>query len=53
LFEGRFEVFDNFGGNDIGRGQVGRLFQRFVLEPEDVIVTLLFFPNGGFVITIS
>jgi hypothetical protein len=36
LFEGRFEVFDDFLGEEVGIGEVVGLFETFVSEPEDV-----------------
>jgi hypothetical protein len=28
------EVFDNLGGDDVGVGEVGAVFEAFVFEPE-------------------
>jgi hypothetical protein len=36
LFEGGFEVFDNFLGENIGIGEIVGFFQTFVAEPENV-----------------
>ena len=36
MFESRFEVFDDFLGENIGIGEIVGLFQAFVSEPEDV-----------------
>ena len=30
------EVFDDFGGEGVGGGEVGGVFEAFVAEPEDV-----------------
>ena len=43
LFEGGFEVGDDFGGEDVGVGEVGRVFEGIVLEPEDVEVGFVAF----------
>ena len=32
------EVLDDFGGDDVGVGKIGAVFEAFVLEPEDVEV---------------
>jgi hypothetical protein len=32
LGEGGLEVFDDFGGDDIGIGKVGTVFEAFVFE---------------------
>ena len=32
------EVFDDFGCDDVGIGEVGAVFEAFVFEPEDVEV---------------
>ena len=34
LGEGGLEVFDDFGGDHIGIGKVGAVFEAFVFEPE-------------------
>ncbi|MBI2349924.1 MAG: hypothetical protein HYV00_00295 [Deltaproteobacteria bacterium] len=36
LFEGGFEVFDDFLGQDVGIGKVVGFFDAFIFEPEDV-----------------
>jgi hypothetical protein len=36
LFEGSFEVFDDFLGEDVGIEEVVGFFQAFVPEPEDI-----------------
>ncbi|MBI4487711.1 MAG: hypothetical protein HY694_01380 [Deltaproteobacteria bacterium] len=36
LFEGSFEVLDDFLGQNVGTGKIVGFFQAFVLEPEDV-----------------
>jgi hypothetical protein len=36
LFEGSFEIFDDFLGEHVGIGRVIGLFEAFVSEPEDV-----------------
>ena len=36
LFEGGFEVFDNLLGETVGIGEIVRLFQAFVAEPEGI-----------------
>jgi len=36
LFEGGFEVFDDFLGENVGVGEIVRVFEAFVSEPEDV-----------------
>jgi len=36
LLQGGAEVFDDFGGDDGGVGEVVGVLQRLVLEPEDV-----------------
>jgi hypothetical protein len=35
LGEGGLEVFDDFGGDDVGIGEVDAIFEAFVFEPED------------------
>ena len=32
------EVFNDFGGNDVGIGKVGAVFEAFVFEPKDIEV---------------
>jgi hypothetical protein len=34
LGESRLEVFDDFGGDDVGIGKVRAVFKAFVFEPE-------------------
>jgi len=41
LFEGGFQVFDNFLGEDIGIWEVVGFFEAFVSEPEDVEARLV------------
>jgi len=41
LGEGGLEVFDDFGGDDVGSGKIGAVFEAFVFEPEDVEVELV------------
>jgi hypothetical protein len=41
LFEGGFEVFDNFLSENVGLGKIVRFFGAFVSEPEDVEAGLL------------
>jgi len=36
LFEGGFEVFDDFLSEDIGIGEIVEFFEALVSEPEDV-----------------
>jgi hypothetical protein len=36
LFEGGFEVFDDFVSEDIGIGKIVGFFEAFFPEPEDV-----------------
>ena len=36
-----FEVGSYIGGNDLGRGQIGALFQRIVFQPEDIQVNFV------------
>ena len=36
LFEGGFEVVDDFLGDHIGIGQIGGVFEGVVFEPEEV-----------------
>ena len=36
LFQGSFEVVDNFLGNDTGIGKIGGVFEAVVCEPDDV-----------------
>jgi len=36
LFEGGFEVFDDFLGQNIGVREIVGFFETFVSEPEDV-----------------
>ncbi len=38
LFEGGAKVFDDFGGDDVGCGEVGAVFERFVASSEYVEV---------------
>jgi hypothetical protein len=58
LLQRGFQVFDDFGGDDIRRGQVGGIFQGLVAQPEDVEIDFVagdqFFvgedaPAAGFV----
>jgi len=35
-----FEIFNNLGGDDVGIGEVGAVFEAFVFEPEDVQIEL-------------
>ena len=35
LCERGLEVFDDFGGDDVGIGKVGAVFERFIFQPED------------------
>ena len=32
------EVFDDLGGDGVGIGEIGAVFEAFVFEPEDVEV---------------
>ena len=32
------EVFDDFGGDDIGVGEIGAVFEGLIIEPKDVEV---------------
>jgi len=41
LFEGGFQVFDDFLGQHIGIGEIVGLFEAFVSEPEDVETGLI------------
>jgi hypothetical protein len=41
LFESRFEVFDDFLGENIGIGEIVGLFQAFVAEPKDAETCLV------------
>ena len=41
LLEGRFQVFDDFGGDDVGIGQVICILQQLMAQPEDVQVNLV------------
>ena len=41
LIEGGFQVFDDFGGDDGGVGQVGGISKAVVFQPEDVEVDLV------------
>ena len=34
LGEGGLEVFDDFGGDDVGIGEIGAVFERFILQPD-------------------
>ena len=34
LGERRLKVFDDFGSDDVGGGEVGAVFEAFVFEPE-------------------
>jgi hypothetical protein len=46
LFEGGFEVLDDFLGENVGIGEIVGVFKAFVSEPEDVepgLVVLLSF----------
>ena len=36
MFEGGFEVVDDFLGDDVGVGKIGGVFEGVVFEPEDV-----------------
>ena len=45
LFEGGFEVFDDFLGENVGIREVVGFFEAFVSEPEDV--------EAGFVALVS
>jgi len=36
LFEGGFEIFDDFLGENVRIGEISRSFQAFVSEREDV-----------------
>ena len=36
MFEGGFEIFDDFLGEDVGIGKIIGFFECFVSEPEDV-----------------
>src|SRR5262249_50225644 len=38
LSERSLEVFDDFGGDDIGRWEIRAVFQAFIFEPEDIEV---------------
>jgi hypothetical protein len=38
LGEGRLEVFDDFGGYNVGVGEIGAVFKVFVFKPENVEV---------------
>jgi hypothetical protein len=35
------EVFDDFGGDDVGVGKIGAAFEALVLAPEDVEIEFL------------
>jgi hypothetical protein len=36
LFEGGFEVVDDFLGEDVGVGEIVGVFEAFVSEPKDI-----------------
>jgi len=49
LFEGGFEVFDDFLGENVGIGKIVGVFKAFVPEPEDGqarLVAVAFFSAG-------
>ena len=37
------EVFNDFGGDDVGIGEVGAIFEAFVFQPEDVEIEFIAF----------
>jgi hypothetical protein len=39
LFEGGFEVFDDFLGEDVGVGEIVGFFEAFVTQPEDPLLS--------------
>jgi len=41
LFEGGFEVFDDFLGENVGVGQIVGVFEAFISEPQDVEARLV------------
>jgi len=43
LSEGGLEVFDDFGGDDVGIGKVGAVFEAFVFKPKDVEIEFVAF----------
>jgi hypothetical protein len=47
LFEGGFEVFDNFLGENIGIGKVVGLFETFVAAFKPSLPTLFSFTSNG------
>ena len=34
LLKGSFQIFDDLGGDDVGIGEIGAVFEAFVFEPE-------------------
>jgi hypothetical protein len=38
LGEGGLQVFDDFGGDDVGIGEIGAVFEAFVFEPRNIEV---------------
>jgi hypothetical protein len=43
LFERGFEIFHDFGGDDVWRGEIRGILEGFVFEPENVEVDLVAF----------
>ena len=43
LSEGGLEVFDDVGGDDLGSGKIGAVFEGFVFQPENIQVDLVAF----------
>jgi hypothetical protein len=43
LGESGLEVFHNFGGDDVGVGEIGAVFKAVVFEPEDIEVEFVAF----------
>ena len=41
LLQGRLQVFDDLCCENVGVGQIGRVFQRFIPQPEDVEIDLV------------
>jgi hypothetical protein len=44
LCEGGLEVFNDFGGDDVGIGKIGAAFEAFVFESDDVEIECLMNP---------
>jgi len=38
LRESGFQIFDDFGGDDVRIWEIGAVFERFIFQPEDVEV---------------